>query len=79
VRTTNILKNPRPLAPQQLLYPCTAVVELADQPRGAVPHFLPGENPFLGEFGAELKLPRAATRGGADTMYPEFQATLRSR
>ena len=79
VRTTNILRNPRPLAPQQLLYPCTAVVEIADQPRGAVPHYLPGENPFLKEFGADMKLPDDATRGGAATMYPEFGRQLRSR
>jgi hypothetical protein len=72
IKTTNMLRNPRPLAPQQLLYPCTAVVELADQPRGAVPHYLPNENPFLKEFGAAQKLPDEATRGGAATMYPEF-------
>jgi hypothetical protein len=79
VKTTNMRRNLRPLAPQQLLYPCTAVVELADQPRGAVPHFLPGENPFLKEFGARLKLPDEATRGGAATMYPEFGRSLRGR
>lgn len=79
VKTTNMLRNPRPLPPQQLLYPCTAVVELADQPRGAVPHYLPGENPFLKEFGAESNLPDEATRGGAATMYPEFQEKLRAR
>ncbi len=79
VKTTNMLRNPRPLAPQQLLYPCTAVVELADQARGAVPHYLPGENPFLKEFGAKLKIPDDATRGGAATMYPEFGQRLRNR
>jgi hypothetical protein len=75
VKTTNMLRNPRPLAPQQLLYPCTAVVEIADQHRGAVPHYLPGENPYLQEFGAEYGLPVEATRGGAATMYPEFART----
>ena len=79
VKTTNMLRNPRPLPPQQLLYPCTAVVEIADQPRGAVPHYLPGENPFLKEFAAANKLPEEATRGGAATMYPEFQSRLRAR
>jgi hypothetical protein len=79
VKTTNMLKNQRPLPPQQLLYPCSAVVEIADQPRGAVPHYLPGENPFLEEFAEEQKLPEAATRGGAATMYPEFQTVLRTR
>jgi hypothetical protein len=76
VKTTNMLRNPRPVLPQQLLYPCTAVVELADQPRGAAPHYLPGENPFLKEFGAQYKIPEAAMRGGAGTMYPEFKKTL---
>ena len=79
VKTTNMLRSPRPLLPQQLLYPCTAVVELADQARGAVPHYLPGENPFLKEFGAKLKIPDDATRGGAATMYPEFGQRLRNR
>jgi hypothetical protein len=77
VKTTNMLRNPRPLAPQQLLYPCTAVVEIADQPRGAVPHYLPGQNRFLQEFAAQQKLPESAVRGGAATMYPEFQANLK--
>jgi hypothetical protein len=79
VKTTNMLKNPRPLPPQQLLYPCSAVIEIADQTRGAVPHYLPGENPFLKEFAAAYALPDIATRGGAATMYPEFAATLRAR
>jgi hypothetical protein len=79
VKTTNMLKNPRPLPPQQLLYPCSAVVEIADQPRGAVPHYLPGENPFIREFAVDQKLSEAATRGGAATMYPEFQTVSRTR
>ena len=62
VKTTNMLKNPRPLPPQQLLYPCSAVVEIADQPRGAVPHYLPGENPFLKEFALQHRLSDQAER-----------------
>jgi hypothetical protein len=77
VKTTNSLKNPQPLPAQQLLYPCSAVVEIADQPRGAVPHFLPGGNPFLKEFAAEFNLPEIAVRGGAATMYPEFRVNLK--
>ena len=77
VKTTNMAKNPQPLPAAQLIYPCQAVVEIADQPRGAVPHFLPGENPFLKEFGMEFNLPEAAWRGGAATMYPEFQKNLK--
>ena len=47
------------------------------QPRGAVPHYLPGQNAFLKEFAEAFKLPEAAVRGGAATMYPEFAATMR--
>jgi hypothetical protein len=53
------------------------VVELADQPRGAVPHYLPGENPFLKDFADRQKLSDEAVRGGAVTMYPEFARRLR--
>jgi hypothetical protein len=76
IRTTNIRKNPRPLLPAQLVYPCQSVVEIPDQARGAVPHYLPGENPFIKEFGVEFNIPEVAWRGGAATMYPEFRKNL---
>src|SRR5271154_983948 len=62
---------------QNWLYPCESVVEIANQPRGAVPNFLPGENPFVAEFAAKYKIPLAATLGGAETMYPEFQRKMK--
>ena len=63
---------------QNWLYPCQSVVEIADRARGAVPHYLPGENPFVNEFADKYHLPREAVLGGAATMYPEYQLTLRS-
>ena len=72
IRTTNLQFNPRPLAPEQLLYPCQSVVEIADQPRGAVPHYLPGRNPFLEEFGRLHGISPEGARGGSHTIYPEF-------
>jgi hypothetical protein len=48
------------------------VVEEVDRPAGEVPHYLPGANPFLGEFGQKHKLPMEVTLGGAATMYPEL-------
>jgi len=78
VKTTNMLLNPRGLTPQQLLYPCVSVVEIPNQVRGAVPHYLPGENPFLAEFRTRTKLPEVATRGGAETTYPEFQDRVKA-
>ena len=62
---------------QNWLYPCESVVEIANQPRGAVPNFLPGENPFVAEFAKKYGIPLAATLGGAETMYPEFQRKMK--
>jgi hypothetical protein len=41
-----------------------------------VPHYLPGENPYLAEFAERHGLPLVAAAGGAQTMYPEFQQQL---
>ena len=76
VKSTNLLLNPRPLTPQQLLYPCQRVVEVAAQKRGAVPHYLPGENPFLVEFRQPGASARDRHTGRDDTTYPEFQQKL---
>jgi hypothetical protein len=62
---------------QNWLYPCESVVEIANQPRGAVPNFLPGENPFVDEFAKKYGIPVGATLGGAETMYPEFQRKMK--
>ena len=41
-----------------------------------MPAYLPGEHPFKDEFGEQHHLPEIAVRGGAETMYPEFQAKV---
>ena len=56
-------------------YPCT-VVEEVDRPAGVVPHYLPGTNPFLNDFGKKYTLPFEVTHGGAATMYPEIAKKL---
>jgi hypothetical protein len=57
-------------------YPCGVVTEV-DRPVGFVPHYFPGENPYLGEASRVYNLPYEATMGGAVTMYPEYQLRLR--
>lgn len=46
------------------------------KPPDFVPHHLPGRNPFLTEVADWYGLPRDATRGGADTMYPEYRKKM---
>ncbi|MGA2879310.1 MAG: MBL fold metallo-hydrolase [Bryobacteraceae bacterium] len=73
IRTTNWV-----LAPQQAIdpYPCE-VAEEVERPDGSVPHHLPGANKFLTEFPQKYGLPERATRGGAETMYPEYRMAMR--
>jgi hypothetical protein len=62
---------------QNWLYPCEYVEEVAGRARGAVPNYLPGQNPFVHEFADKFKIPVEAALGGAETMYPEYQQKLK--
>jgi hypothetical protein len=57
-------------------YPCKEVVEVPSD-AGEVPHYLPGQNPYMTEFAEKHKLPVEATRGGAETALPEFGRKIR--
>jgi hypothetical protein len=62
---------------QQLpAYPCPIVVEEV-RPKGQIPNYVPGTNPYLTEFATKRGLPIEAVRGGAETMYPEYQQKLK--
>lgn len=58
-------------------YPCDVVQEI-DRVKGDVPHYLPGANPFMAEFAVRHGLPLEATRGGKETMYPDFMEKLKT-
>ena len=58
------------------LWPCEPVVEVV-RPKGEVPNYLPGRNPFLHEFAQRWGLAYEPTRGGAETMYPEYRIKLK--
>ena len=75
VRTTNWRVAP---GMRIQAYPCESVNEIADREPGAIPHFLPGQNPDLEEYAKRFDLPVDAVRGGAETMLPEFVVTGRS-
>ena len=54
---------------------CESAPELP-LPPGVVPNYLPGTNPYLKEFSNWYGVPYEATRGGAETMYPEYRSKL---
>jgi hypothetical protein len=57
------------------VFGCETAAEVP-APEGKVPHWLPGTNPNLKEFANWYGLPAEATRGGAETLYPEYRAKL---
>ena len=56
--------------------PCEPQVEIP-RPVGAVPHHLPGTNPFLSEMTKRYNIPLETVRGGAATTYPEYRKKLK--
>jgi hypothetical protein len=57
------------------LFPCEYLPEVPSEP-GAVPHYLSGANPYLREFANWYRLPYEATRGGAETLLPEYRLKM---
>ncbi len=57
-------------------YLCEPAEEIP-RPKGAVPHNLPGANPYLTEFANRHHIPQEAARGGAETMYPEYRLKMK--
>jgi hypothetical protein len=76
VKSTDFRLNERPQG--NWLWPCEYVDEIAGLKPGYVPHYLPGKSPFEGEFARKYGIPIDATRGGAETMYPEYVAKLKT-
>jgi hypothetical protein len=57
-------------------YPCAPVSEIYME-KGVVPHWLPGENPYLNEYADQNELPREAPRSRTEGLYPEYQLKLK--
>lgn len=72
VKTQHFRLNVRALEPRTWLWPCTAVIEVATREQNYVPHYLPGENPYLVSSREEAHLPLDGAEGGAATLYPEW-------
>jgi cyclase len=70
IRTTDFVMD---LGQHVAATPCDVTIE-AVQPKGKVPHHLPGANTFLAEFTQRYAIPAQVARGGAFTMYPEYRS-----
>jgi len=69
VRSATYMRAPTLQLPP---YPCQPEDnQLGEKYR--VPHYLPGENPYLTESGFKYKTPQEGVRGGAQTLYPEWR------
>ena len=44
-----------------------------------MPHYLPGKNPFIDEMDRLYHIPREASLGGAETMYPAFRDKIKDK
>ena len=74
IKSRNFVLNP---GFQMTQYACSVDVEV-DRPEGEIPHYLPGQNPFVNEHASKNHLPMEAALGGAETMYPEFMAKMKT-
>src|SRR5262245_37301319 len=70
----NLNPNPNTFTP---FWPCEYVEE-GERPRGQVPSYLPGENPWVAEYAAKHNLPQEVTLGGPATMYPEYRERMKT-
>jgi cyclase len=77
IRTTNFVASPTasanawgPCSPAQI------VDELPGRDRTYVPHYLSDQRAHIDDFLKDSGVPAPAARGGAETTYPEYRATL---
>ena len=73
IRSTEFEVDNRHLIPP---YPCRVVDEV-ERAYGAVPSYLPGQNPDINDYAIRYEVPEEAARGGAEQMYPEYELKLK--
>jgi hypothetical protein len=72
VRTQTWILDPAQVIARDICETVSEVPKAAD----SVPNHLPGTNPFLHEVADWYGLPYEATRGGAETLYPEYRKKM---
>lgn len=74
IRTSNFVSTPTLTIPAPPRF--VIVDELANMAKGYVPHYPMGTR--HADFATQVGLPYEATRGGKQTLYPEYMAALRT-
>lgn len=77
IKTSTFVLDPKIVLPRYPCGPNEVVVEIP-RPKGQVPHWLPGTNPFLAEFAVREGLPFDAVRGFQESLYPEYMEKLKT-
>jgi hypothetical protein len=77
VLTRTFVLEPGAIAARTVGQPCIKGDE--GVPEDAVPHFLPGQNPFMLETVKQYGIPLETVLGGPDTMYPEYRKKLKDK
>ena len=72
IRNANFVRAPTGRLIAHYCLPSVAV----EHPEGYVAYHLPGKNNFLTEYASRWGVPVEAARGGAETIYPEYQEKL---
>lgn len=75
VKSEDLTLNPSPNF--NPFWPCESIEE-GERARGQVPHYLPGENPWVAEYAAIHNLPQEVTLGGPEMMYPEYRTRMKT-
>jgi hypothetical protein len=75
IKSEDLTLNPSPNF--NPFWPCESIEE-GERPRGQVPHYLPGTNPWVAEYAAIHKLPQEVTLGGPEQMYPEYRTRMKT-
>jgi hypothetical protein len=79
LRTESFVWNPyQPLAPPHGYGATCQPAPEIPRPYGWVPHHLPWANTVVTGFSDAYGVPFDATRGGAETMYPEYRKKLKT-
>ena len=68
----------QPVDHEAWLYACDDGEQILDRPADKVPHYLFGQQPFADEFAKRYKLPLISGVAGAQSIYPEFAAKLKT-